>query len=168
MKVPHGRTEVIKEGKHRHPRKKFSDEEDQKLIMLVAQFGDKNWTTIAKAMNNGRNTRQCRERYKTYLSPTLSNGPWTLEEDTLLISLVHDLGQKWAEIAKKFKGRSDNNVKNRWYTYLKNKEVSPLSPTAQNVDVFEDVTDLTDLFEHYEDENVLDFQSDEQYSEPAY
>ena len=110
--------------KHHSERKRFTEAEDQKLQMLVKMFGETNWPMIAKLMNF-RTTRQCRERYKTYLSPHINNSPWTNEDDEKLIYLVHQIGPKWAKIAKMFNGRSDNNVKNRWYTYLKSREGSP-------------------------------------------
>ena len=109
-----------KQNKHRIERRKFTEEEDMTLIYLVNLFGETHWPLIAKSIE-GRTARQCRERYKTYLAPDLSNGPWTKDEDELLKELVEEIGLKWAEIAKRFNGRSDNNVKNRWYTYHKPK-----------------------------------------------
>ena len=67
----------------------------------------------------GRSTRQCRERYKTYLSPQILNAPWTPQDDQFLIEKYQEIGPRWAEIARLFKNRSDNNIKNRWYTHLK-------------------------------------------------
>ena len=119
--------------KHKNERKNFTDEEDKKLQSLVSILGTNCWPLIAKAME-GRTTRQCRERYKTYLSPQVKNGPWSYEEDIYLIRLYSENGPKWAEISKYFQGRSDNNVKNRWYTHLKSKYIPNLSP-IQNYDL---------------------------------
>ncbi|OHT10458.1 hypothetical protein TRFO_20274 [Tritrichomonas foetus] len=94
-------------------RQMFSPEEDKLLLALVKEYGDKNWRMIAKKMEN-RTTRQCRERYRNYLSPNLTNGPWTAEEDLLLEQKNFELGPKWATIAQSFKNRSDVNIKNRW------------------------------------------------------
>ena len=93
----------------------FSPEEDERLKELVSQFGEKNWKNIARQMPN-RTTRQCRERYKNYLSPHLSNAVWTEEEDALLREKYAEIGPKWATIACFFHGRSDVNVKNHWTT----------------------------------------------------
>lgn len=64
-----------------------------------------------------RTARQCRERWKNYLSPDVRNGPWTIEEDNLLLELVPKMGTQWAKIAKSFNSRTDTNVKNR-FLYL--------------------------------------------------
>ena len=120
--------------KQRNPRRKFTDEEDKRLKKLVNILGDKSWPMIAAAMGEGRTTRQCRERYKTYLSPDLKNDPWTPEEDQKLIRFVDQYGTKWATIAHCFPGRSDNNLKNRWNTYL-SRNVRPktnLNPISSN------------------------------------
>ena len=40
------------------------------------------------------------------------------EEDNLLLHLVKIYRNKWVHIASHFDGRSDSNVKNRWYTHF--------------------------------------------------
>jgi hypothetical protein len=94
-------------------RHKFLKLEDNLLCELVERFGEKNWTVIAQFMKR-RSARQCRERYKNYLSPAVSNRPWSEAEDDLLTAKVSELGQKWAKIAVFFQGRSDVNLKNHW------------------------------------------------------
>lgn len=98
-------------------RHKFTPEEDIKLSKMIALHGPKKWNKIALALP-GRTGRQCRDRFQNYLNPSLTNGPWTKEEDRLLEQKVYELGQHWNKIAIYFKGRSSNNVKNRWYTYF--------------------------------------------------
>jgi hypothetical protein len=98
-------------------RHKFLKAEDDLLVKLVEQFGDKGWMTIAQYMKR-RTARQCRERYKNYLSPAVSNRPWSEAEDELLTQKVAEYGQKWSLIAGSFDSRSDVNVKNRWSAIL--------------------------------------------------
>ena len=98
-------------------RRKFSPEEDDLLIKLISKYGAKKWDKIAQSIP-GRTGRQCRDRFANYLNPTLVNGPWTIIEDRLLHQKVLEYGQHWNVIAKFFKGRSANNIKNRWYTYF--------------------------------------------------
>lgn len=94
-------------------RHKFSKQEDETLRRIVMQHGEGNWGTIAACMKN-RTARQCRERYKNYLSPRIKNEPWTQEEEQLLERKFAELGPKWAKIALFFESRSDVNVKNHW------------------------------------------------------
>lgn len=101
----------------RNQKRKFSPEEDKKLRQLIEINGPKRWDQIALSLP-GRTGRQCRDRFQNYLRPSLINGPWTREEDLLLEQKVYELGQHWNKIARFFKGRSSNNVKNRWYTHI--------------------------------------------------
>lgn len=98
-------------------RRKFTPEEDEKLSRIIAQYGPKKWDKVASFMP-GRTGRQCRDRFHNYLNPSLTNGPWTREEDRILEQKVLEYGQHWNKIVQFFKGRSDNNVKNRWHTYI--------------------------------------------------
>ena len=103
--------------KQKSGRCKFTPEEDAKLRQLVSEIGLKNWGEIAKQMPN-RTGRQCRDRYCNYLQQGLTSKEWTPEEDELVLKLVKTHGFHWVEISKKLKGRSGNNVKNRWHKFL--------------------------------------------------
>lgn len=98
-------------------RRKFTNDEDQKLKELVTKLGTKSWERIARFMPD-RTARQCRDRYKNYLLETLVTDPWTPEEDALVVRMFHELGPKWVEIARMLNGRSGNHVKNRWHKHL--------------------------------------------------
>jgi hypothetical protein len=54
-----------------------------------------------------------------YLAPHLRSDPWTESEDELLIAKMNELGSAWSSISQFFRGRSDNDVKNRWYSHLR-------------------------------------------------
>jgi hypothetical protein len=96
-------------------RRMFSTDEDTRLKALVAELGDRDWKQITDRMPS-RTARQCRERYRNYLSPSLSTLPWTESEDELLQMKIRQIGQKWAQMAHFFVGRSDVSLKNRWAT----------------------------------------------------
>lgn len=112
-------------------RKSFTPEEDIELIKLIQIYGANKWENIASFMPY-RNARQCRERWKSFLSPTVINAPWTQAEDAYLKELYNNYGPKWAKITKYFVGRSDYNVKNRWQK-IKNMDIPKSAPAPQSV-----------------------------------
>ncbi|OHT05994.1 Myb-like DNA-binding domain containing protein [Tritrichomonas foetus] len=123
------------------PHQKFTIEDDEKLRDLVKKFGDSNWLVVADHMP-GRNSRQCRERWLNYLSPTLNNSEFTPEEDQLLNEKVEELGTRWVKIAKYFDRRTDQMVKNRYFMLKrkaerklnKRKNSSKTSQNSQNIE----------------------------------
>ena len=58
---------------------------------------------------------QCRERWNNFVRPGINNGAWTEEDDALLVAKHKLLGNHWSTIAAKIPGRTESNVKNRWY-----------------------------------------------------
>lgn len=120
----------------------FSPEEDAYLCSLVNQYGSNCWKFIAKKMPN-RTTRQCRERYKNYLSPEIKNGPWTKEEDDLLREKYKEFGPKWAQISTFFNSRSDVNIKNRWASITVKK--TSLNLDSENISPIDELHNSNDV-----------------------
>ena len=102
----------------RKPRRLFTPEEDQLLLSLVEKYGQNSWTDIAEKIP-GRSSRQCKERYLTYLCPTVNHSPWTEDEDVLLLQKVHEMGKRWSDMSKFFNGRTANAIKNRYHLHLR-------------------------------------------------
>jgi hypothetical protein len=94
-------------------RQKFWPREDDRLRYLVGQLGTSSWERIASEMP-GRTARQCRERWKHYLSTSRPTSEWSPDEDELLCVKMQQLGPRWTQIAQSFPGRSDVQVKARW------------------------------------------------------
>jgi hypothetical protein len=99
-------------------RRRFTTEEDVRLLALKSSRPTASWDTIAQEMGD-RCARQCRERYMNYLAPHLRCGPWSPIEDRLLLEKINEVGHLWSLICRSFAGRSENDVKNRWHTHLK-------------------------------------------------
>ena len=96
-----------------HRRGPWSQGEDAYLVQLVHTQGALNWVRIAHLIGS-RSPKQCRERYHQNLKPTLNHEPISPEEGLLIERLVGEMGKRWAEIARRLHGRSDNAVKNWW------------------------------------------------------
>lgn len=96
---------------------KWTEEEDSRLTELVLEMGPKQWTMIAERLGT-RAGKQCRERWKNQLDPEIDHSPFTEADDARILQLVAEMGTKWAEISKMMPGRTENGVKNRYYSGL--------------------------------------------------
>jgi hypothetical protein len=66
-----------------------------------------------------RTPKQLEDHYNNYLRPGINKEPWTFDEDLLLMNLLRVHGKDWDFIEGKLKGRTHNQIKNRYYGRLK-------------------------------------------------
>jgi hypothetical protein len=99
------------------------------LRELINEHGASDWTLIASYLE-GRNPRQCKERWTNYLSPDICDAPWSAEEDLLLCQKQRELGCKWVQIAAFLPNRTDAMAKNR-FNRLKRREQKQIEMVAR-------------------------------------
>uniref|UniRef100_A0A0A9GL10 Uncharacterized protein n=1 Tax=Arundo donax TaxID=35708 RepID=A0A0A9GL10_ARUDO len=99
----------------------WSPEEDEKLMNHIAKYGHGCWSSVPKLAGLERCGKSCRLRWINYLRPDLKRGAFSQEEEDLIIHLHSMLGNKWSQIAAQLPGRTDNEVKNFWNSYIKKK-----------------------------------------------
>jgi len=68
---------------------------------------------------DGRTGKQVRDRFLNKLRPNIRCGDWSQREDEILVSLCKELGNRWSLIATHLPGRTEAQVKNRFYSSIK-------------------------------------------------
>jgi hypothetical protein len=109
---------------------KFIPIEDARLLELVGLFGETDWTSIANQMPD-RTARQCRERWFYFLTPSIINGPWSADEDTLLLQKFAEFGSHWKTLTQFFPGRTEINIKNHYAALIRRSTPFPGPPSKK-------------------------------------
>ena len=109
--------------KPRNKKNLWQPAEDTRVLELVSLYGQ-SWANIAAVLGN-RTGKQVRDRYLNYLRPDIRDDEFTDEEDDLLLKLYYEFGHKWSKIAQNIPGRSECQVKNRFYAHIKKRMTLP-------------------------------------------
>ena len=102
----------------------WKNQDNQKLICLVQELGS-NWKEISTHFESNiniyteRNAKQIKEHYLNYLRPGIRKEDWTLEEDLELVKYLNLYETNWKALEKQFQGRTQNQIKNRYFGRLK-------------------------------------------------
>eukprot|EP00802_Teleaulax_amphioxeia_P013493 Tamp_13544.p1 GENE.Tamp_13544~~Tamp_13544.p1 ORF type:complete len:256 (-),score=34.45 Tamp_13544:539-1306(-) len=90
---------------------------------------------VASVME-GRTSRQCRERYCNHVDEAINRGPWTAQEDAVIIDAQSRMGNKWIDVAALLPGRTANSIKNRWNATLLPRLRRQMAPRAASCPIY--------------------------------
>ncbi|CAA7409353.1 unnamed protein product [Spirodela intermedia] len=97
---------------------RWTPEEDAILFRAVQRHKGRNWKKIAECFKD-RTDVQCLHRWQKVLNPELVKGPWSKEEDDIIIEMVNKHGpKKWSTIAQALPGRIGKQCRERWHNHL--------------------------------------------------
>ncbi|XP_073148313.1 transcription factor MYB114-like [Henckelia pumila] len=96
----------------------WSKEEDAQLKNCIEQFGAEKWHLVPLRAGLNRCRKSCRLRWINYLRPNITRGHFSQDEIDLLMRLHKLLGNRWSLIAGRIPGRTANDVKNFWNTWI--------------------------------------------------
>ncbi len=105
-------------------RQMWAHEEDKILLEIVNLHGKLKWSLVAEELkkrlpSTSKTGKQCRERYRNYLDPSISKKEWTKSDKIVFLLLHKEYGNHWGQIAKYYVGRSDISLKNLFYSYVR-------------------------------------------------
>lgn len=81
---------------------------------------------------SARSARQCSDRYRNSLDPSIRRAKWTKEEDDNLAKAVAELGPKWSKVKQFVPGRTGAQCRERW--------VNQVDPNIKRTDFTEEVS----------------------------
>ncbi|XP_031492698.1 transcription factor MYB1-like [Nymphaea colorata] len=96
----------------------WSKEEDCLLKKCVEKYGEGKWHLVPQRAGLKRCRKSCRLRWLNYLSPNIKRGMFAIDEEELIVRMHRLLGNRWSLIAGRMPGRTANDVKNYWNSYL--------------------------------------------------
>ncbi|EMS59753.1 Transcription factor GAMYB [Triticum urartu] len=105
----------------------WTPDEDQLLVEHVRRHGEGSWNAVRRETGLLRCGKSCRLRWANHLRPNLKRGPFSPEEERLILRLHALIGNKWARISAHLPGRTDNEIKNYWNTRLKRRKRAGLA-----------------------------------------
>ncbi|KAG8057880.1 hypothetical protein GUJ93_ZPchr0002g26665 [Zizania palustris] len=131
----------------------WSPEEDQRLRDYIVKHGLGCWSAVPAKAGLQRNGKSCRLRWINYLRPGLKRGMFSQEEEDVVINLQAKLGNKWSQIAMHLPGRTDNEVKNYWNSYLKKRVMQAQGSKPNNLGEMSSLSNTEPSLHHQHTKN---------------
>ena len=95
----------------------WTEQEDNLLRKYIAQFG-RQWSVIATYIP-GRNATQVAARWEKCINPKLTKGPFSPDEDQLIINFVETHGiHAWPKVTSVLPNRTAKQCRERWFNNL--------------------------------------------------
>ncbi|KAL0425959.1 UNVERIFIED_CONTAM: Transcription factor R-1 [Sesamum radiatum] len=117
--IVHGTSRRLTGPARRSSKANWTEEEVCGLLFFADITYVGSLLTLISECLPGRTDVQCLHRWQKVLSPDLVKGPWSKEEDDLLIEFVQKQGnRKWSEIAEHLPGRIGKQCRERWCNHL--------------------------------------------------
>jgi hypothetical protein len=99
------------------PKRNWTEDEDAQLLELVTKHG-KQWVLISPHIPH-RTPSQIAARWEKCLDPKLLKGPFTLNEDRMIVNFVATSGPRsWPNITAVIPHRSAKQCRERWFNHL--------------------------------------------------
>lgn len=103
----------------------WTEHEDLLLLQWVEVHGPNKWTECARRIP-GRCGKQCRERWMNTLDPRVKRGNWNEKEQMLIFCQMKKNWSSWATISKFLSGRTENAIKNYFYSSVRRLKATSL------------------------------------------
>ena len=138
-------------------RHSWSKNEDVVLLNIIKNLTHPiDWNDVDKQMqNNGltKTLKQAKTRYLNHLCPGISKKEWKPVETKLLFQVYLKYKNKWKKISSQFNGRSDNCIKNHFFSVIR-KSLRTATKLLGNEDM-----SSTDLIKQIKPKVLADFLS---------
>ena len=105
-------------------RQKWRSKDDEALRALVQglEGQEVDWNRVSQQMQQQgfkKSARQVRERWTNHLDPRLERNSLDSAEKLQLLDYQAKFGNSWKAISSKFRGRSDNGIKNQFFSLIR-------------------------------------------------
>ena len=98
---------------------RWSKKQDSTLKTFLLSNGEDSPDIFARAGTCLRRSEsECRNRWCHVIKPGLVKGPWTQEEDLLILECINSGIKKWSDVARRVKGRIGKQCRERWANHL--------------------------------------------------